>query len=356
METINFSAKDVKLMLDDEKLGTAVAAISRNPNVAWLKMVVSDDKPNANGMRIPKEEFPNFVKTAVYMPVKMAEGAISEGHDRTVPIGSIAHLIQEDDQIIALSALWTLERPEDVQLLKDRYENGQSIDVSWELNYDVTASARTDAGILELRNVEVNAITIVGIPAYMGRTPVTGIASTTKTGESEDMTTILREDHEKIVQGLQNTIEEYKTKLADAELKVEPLESVTSTLTSTKAELDEMKPKYDELVTFKAAIDTEKEKVAKTASIRAKFVEAGIEITDEYFAEREKTLLEMAPEQLDFFIQELVAFRETSSNESAVASVSITSRLPAFSKTVTDGVEAKDVLSYLEKLDTKTSK
>jgi len=354
MKTVNIIAKDVQLMVDDEKLGEAVASISLNPNVAWLKMVITDDKPNANAMRIPKEEFGNVLKTAVYMPIKMARGNISEGHDETFPLGSIAHLVEKDDHVVALAALWTKERPEDIKYLKERYTNGQSIDVSWELNYDVEASQKDESGILELRNIEMNAVTIVGLPSYMGRTPVTAIASKEDhQGDNNTMDTINREDHDKIVAGLNKEINELKDELKAATAEIEKLRPMEEELAGLKSELDDLKPKYEELATFKATIDAEKEKEEKLAAIRSKFAEAGLEATDEYFAEREEKLLAMSDEQVDFFIQELVAFKQEPDEEdaSAEASISITSKLPDVKGKTQGDVEKKDVVEFLHSLD-----
>ena len=129
-------------------------------------------------------------------------------------------------------------------------------------------------------------------------------------------------------------------------------------LTTAKAELDEIKPQLETLTTFKAEFDAEKEKEEKKAAVIAKFAEANLEATDEYFAEREEKLLAMSEEQLDFFIQELVAFKteESVENASAKASISITSKLPDMKRKTTGDVEATDVVEYLRNLDKKKSK
>lgn len=353
MKTINISAKDVQLMIEDEKLGEAIASISLNPNVTWLKMVVNDALPNANDMRIPKEEFSNVIKTAIYMPMKMAIGEISEGHEETLPIGSIAHLIDKEDHVEALAALWNKERPEDIKLLKERHENGQSIDVSWELNYDVTASTKNDKGVLELRNVEMNAVTIVGLPSYMGRTNVTALAS--KEGDAKTMDEIKRKDHDEIVKGLTETIEDLQKQLETASTKVEELTTSNEELASVKTEFDEMKPKFEELEKFKTDFDAAEEKKVKLAAVRKKFEEAGFEIeNDDYFAEREETLLGMEEAALDFFIQELVAFKAEKGEDddaSAEASLSITSKVPDVKRESDKKLKKEDFIAHLKGLD-----
>jgi predicted RecB family endonuclease len=317
-------------------------------------MVITDDKPNANNMRIPKEEFASVIKTAIYMPIKMAEGKISEGHDGAKPIGSIAHLVENGDQVVALAALWNKERSEDVEFIKNRYENGQSIDVSWELNYDVTASTKDDDGILELKNIEMNAVTIVGLPSYMGRTGVTALASKDENDEGEDeaMDTIKREDHEKIVAGLTEKVDELTETLSAKSEELEKAQAQLEELTSTKAELEEIKPEYEELKEFKAEIDAANERKEKLSAIRGRFEEAGIKVTDEYMEEKEEKLLGMEEAALDFFIQELVSFREEQDDEEAEASLSITSKLPDINVSDKE-VESDDLVTYLRSLDEK---
>ena len=352
MKTINITANDVQLMLEDEKLGEAMASISLNPNVTWLKIVITDDKPNANNMRIPKEEFANVIKTAVYMPLKMAEGQISEGHDNTLPLGSIAHLSNEGDSVVALAALWNKERPSDIKYLKERFNNGQSIDVSWELNYDVTASQKNTDGILELRNIEMNAVTIVGLPSYMGRTGVTALASKDE-GETEEMDDMIkREDHDKIVKTFEEKVADFEKKLSDASTKIEALEAAKAELETAKAELETLKPKFEELEKFKAEADALKAREEKLVSIRQKFAEAGIEVTDEYMQEKQETLLGMEEASLDFFIQELVSF-QTKESEGATASISITSKLPDVKDKSNKEVEPTDIVAGLRELDKK---
>jgi hypothetical protein len=170
MKTITIQAKDVKLMIDKLEIDemAASASISLNPNVAWMKFSLTDDMFNANKQRIPREEFANILKTGLFMPLKMAVGEISEGHDGTIPLGVMTHLKTENNSIQALAALWDRERHDDVELLRTRYNEGKSIDISWELTY--TDEIAEDDGVA-LKNVSMNAATIVGIPAYQGRTP-----------------------------------------------------------------------------------------------------------------------------------------------------------------------------------------
>jgi hypothetical protein len=111
MKTVTIIAKGVKLIIDNEVNEMAAeASISLNPNVKWMKFILTDDDYNANGQRIPREEFANVIKTGVFMPVKMAYGRINEGHEEAFPLGTLAHLKTNGNTIEGLAALWERER------------------------------------------------------------------------------------------------------------------------------------------------------------------------------------------------------------------------------------------------------
>jgi len=123
------------------EMGEAFAAFMLNPVITWAKFILTDDRKNANGERVPKEEFVNLISTGIHMPVKMANGEISAGHPGTKPLGTITHLkemIAEDgtSAIVAIAALWSQERPADVEFIKTRFADKQPVDVSWEILYD----------------------------------------------------------------------------------------------------------------------------------------------------------------------------------------------------------------------------
>jgi hypothetical protein len=336
MKTITIQAKDVKLMIDKLEIEemAASASISLNPNVAWMKFSLTDDEFNANKQRIPREEFANVLKTGLFMPLKMAIGEISEGHDNTFPIGVMTHLKTENNSIQALAALWDRERHEDVEFLKSRYNEGKSIDISWELTY--TDEELEENGVA-LKNVAMNAATIVGIPAYQGRTLTLALSSKGKEGDSMD--TIELTEHTRLM-------DEQKQKF---ETKINELQA---SLDAVQTELKDLKPKYEDLATYKQKAEEAEEKKNKLTSIRQKFVDANLEITDEYFNERAETFAGMSSEQLEFFIQELVAaFKPGGEGK---ASISITSKkVPQISIKDTGTVTPEDILEYLNKSNKK---
>lgn len=336
MKTITLQAFDVKLMVDKLEIDemAASASISLNPNVAWMKLLLTDDKYNANRQRIPREEFANVLRTGLFMPLKMAYGEISEGHDNTFPLGVMTHLKTEGNSIQALAALWDRERHEDVEFLKNRYSEGKGINISWELTY--TDEENEDDGVA-LKNVSMNAATIVGMPAYQGRTPALALSSTEE-GDSMENTIELTE-HERLMNEQKS---QYDAKISELQASLETVQT----------ELTSLKPQYEELANFKKTVEEAEAKEKRLASIRQKFVDASLEITDEYFNERAESFAGMSDEQLEFFIQELVAAFEKPADEEgkAKASISITSKkVPQINTPESGTITPADMVAYLRK-------
>ena len=282
--------KDYKLEFadeDDEQL--AEAAIAANQSFNYLKFILTDDKPNANKQRIPKEEFENVIRTGFFTPLKMAEGRINDGHDGSVPLGVITHLKETNDQIRGLAALWSEERPEDVAIIRNAYAEKKPINISWELGY--SASSFEEDGTENLHGVTLRAATIVGLPAYQGRTKGIEFASD-KEKENKNM-----EELEKT----QKELEDTKELLVASQEKTKELEEKL-------AELDGLTEELASLREFKAGIDEEIEQEKALAGIKDKFADAGIEKDDEYFSENRERLLSMSQEDLEFMLQEMVSF------------------------------------------------
>lgn len=174
----NIAKFSVQLLSEDDlkvELGEAFSSIFVSPAVTWTKFVLTDSQPNANNQRVPKEEFPNLINTGKFMPIKMAQGEIADGHDAAAPLGVMTHLKEEGETVVALAALWSRERPADIEYIKTLLSNGAPVNVSWEILYG--DYSLTEAGIMDLKDVTLRAATIVGMPAYQGRTPVLAIAA-----------------------------------------------------------------------------------------------------------------------------------------------------------------------------------
>lgn len=152
------------------------AEASTNPDLAWMKFVFTDNKPNANKQGIPSSAFASILRTGILMPLKMADGGIAPDHKNALPIGVISSLENKNDELVnGQAALWTYERPDDVEMLRQAYASGQDLNISWEVNY--TNSTIDENGVEWLNDPTVRAATLVGYAAYKGRTPVTSLAS-----------------------------------------------------------------------------------------------------------------------------------------------------------------------------------
>ena len=164
------SKEDVEL-----QFGEAMAsAVATDQVVTWAKFILTDDKPNENKQRVPSEEFDNIIKTGAYKPVKMAIGEIKDGHEEARPLGVITHLVREDNKIVALAALWDHERTEDVATIKKMVQSKKPVNVSWEILF---GNHRFIDGVEDLLDTVLKAVTIVGLPAYAGRTQLLAVAA-----------------------------------------------------------------------------------------------------------------------------------------------------------------------------------
>jgi DNA gyrase/topoisomerase IV subunit A len=279
-----------QLILDEQE---ADAAIAMNDNLSYAKFIITDDLPNLNKKRVPLEEFVNLIKSSIFMPFKMGQGTIEKGHENSKPIGVIAQSKQENNQIIGIAGLWKKENEAEIKILKDMQTRGLQPQISWEILY--TDSTVTEDGIEELRGTQLRAATVVGMPAYAGRTPVLELASDQSDpmisndmmGETETET----EDIQTEMDELKQEIEQLKLMLAEKE-----------------TELQTLKTQNSELAEFKAKVELDAAELEKFASIKTKFKDAGISKEDSYFEEKKPILMKLGDEELDFMVQELVSF------------------------------------------------
>lgn len=359
-KSTKISAKllDVVSLIDENEvkteMGEAFASFMLNPTVTWAKFILTDDKTNANGERIPKEEFANLIRSGIHMPVKMALGEISAGHPGTKPLGTITHLKETttDDgsfALVALAALWGEERPADVEFIKQRFAEQQPVDVSWEILY-TDSNLNTETKSMDLIGTVLRAATIVGNPAYTGRTPFLSIAAK-KVGEAEDEQedpTKLAEEELKTIEELQADLDAVQAKLTEANAK---LDAANSSLAEKDANIERLTKESEETNTelaslreYKEAAEASAQKQEKLENIKAKFVEAGLEKGEDYFASNEETLLAMSESQLDFMVQELKAFATEASSKRTDASKK---RIPVLTGADDEEVELDDLVAYL---------
>lgn len=310
IKTTNIVTDIVQLNIDEDESSLskeALAAISKNPTLKWIKFVLTDDAPNANNQRIPKEEFSNLVKTGIHMPIKMSQGYIRDGHEYAVPIGSITSLVERDRFVEGIAGLWGKEYPGEVSLLQELSASDEDKpQLSWEILY-------TDSEIDE-NNIEVflgtalAAATVVGMPAYEGRTPITLMASKDK--ESKSDYKIKTEEFDKMEEELKK-LQSRISELEDANKTLEEsLASLKDDNKTLKDENDTLSTEKDTLAEFKAEIEAAKDKEEKLKLVKALFSESGVELPDEFLDDEEKRekLLAMDLTQLEFLMQEIAIF------------------------------------------------
>lgn len=289
---INFDENVVELILkgdesSEENFKEEMASVVRNPMVTWAKFILADDMPNKNGVVLPQSEFDNIIKSGIHMPIKMAYEDIEEDHENAYPIGVITNLKKVKNKLVGLAAFWAKERPEDIAMLKEMHEKEEPINISWEIT---CYEKELEDGNVEIENASLRAATIVGLPAYGGRTPILAMAS--------------KQQEEKILDELEKTKQELQTVTDERDA----LKTKVSELESSIEELNGLQEEVASLREFKEEIDAEREREEKMASLKKKFDEAGIEKDEEYFVENGERLLNLEPEDLDFMLQELVAF------------------------------------------------
>lgn len=290
-----FFAIDVELIVEDA--GQAFASVELNPTLSWIKFILTDDKPNANNNRIPREEFPNLISSGLYMPIKMTTSEI-EGHAEAVPIGVITHLKEKGNKIVGLAALWQAEYSEEISYLKDRYANKKSLDLSWEIMH---ASSHLEDDVEVLTDTILRAATFVKVPAYNGRTYVTELS---ENKEEEILETKNLEEIKTL----------YEEKLNDKQSAIETLEAEVQTLKESQL-TEELKAELEELREFKARLDEELERQEQIESIKGVFSEFDVEVNDAFIEEREELLLSMSEEALKFFAETYAKAQKVEEND-----------------------------------------
>lgn len=328
----------------EKELGEAYSSILLNPAVAWAKLEVTDDAPNINKQRVPKSEFDNIIRSGTYMPIKMAKGEIKDGHDGAEPLGVFTTLLQVGNKIIGLAALWKKERPSDIAYIKELLSQGIPVNISWEILYE-DERVSTD-GVVDLVGCTLKAATIVGLPAYAGRTQVLAVSSesTSKVEEDNVVEEKLKQKkqlEEKAAEEVLETpaddaaeegavVEESAEESVENDSTEQPKEDLGSDAEKEKS----LETELEELRSFKENIQKKEAAIARMRELKSKFAEAGLEKSDSFFENNFELLTGMTEEQLNFFVQELVGFASASMRVSeeekpAIPNFSVKSRKEA---------------------------
>ncbi|KKN38974.1 hypothetical protein LCGC14_0748180 [marine sediment metagenome] len=298
---VQLSTEDIKNLPKE-----VVAAISRNPTLKWIKFVLTDDSPNANEQRIPKEEFANLVKTGVHMPIKMAQGFIREGHEFSVPIGSITNLVERDNFVEGIAGLWQKEFPDEIELLKERASSDIKPQLSWEILYQ--SSTLDDNGIETFEGVMLEAATFVESPAYEGRTPVVVMASKQK-AQGQDYK-IVTEDYNNMEEQLKALEIELAKARGESESLTSDLATLQESFDALETEKGELTTSNEELSAYKSEIEEALAQEAKLEALTELFSKSEVRLPDDYLEDEEKReqLLAMDLNDVEFLIRDLSSF------------------------------------------------
>ena len=278
-------------------------AAKNNPTLSLMEFIFTDDKPNANKQGIPESAFANIINTGTLMPIKMSEGGISPGHAGTLPLGVISSLekkpAEDRNLIVGKAALWSKERPEDVQMIKEAYAAGKPLNISWEVLY--TETEVDENGITWLIDPTVRAATFVGVPAYDGRTHLISVAS-------KDLK-------------IEENMNELETKLADAETKKTEAETklakAESDVTKLTSDLATANAELTSLRDFKAKTEQAQAEAALLSSRLAKFAEAGLTYKPEEVDAKKAMWLKMDEEAFNYMVSEMKALASVKGAEAS---------------------------------------
>lgn len=173
---VNNMEKTTNFVVSLEFFEATAEDVYKNPLLSYVKLIFADDKPNSNNQGISQKEFPNLIKSMVYMPIKAkyeTEAGLG-GHDDAQQIGIMTAGQQEGNKIVAVGALYNDEFPEVIEYFKTEVANGRPIFFSWELRY---RDSEVIDSIEWLKDVTTKAVTAVKSPAYVDRTPLLSLSS-----------------------------------------------------------------------------------------------------------------------------------------------------------------------------------
>lgn len=290
---------------DNEALASIVGS---DDTSLWVTFVFTDDIANANSQGIHQDEFERVIKTGLHKPFKKKLGyTVASDHDDAVPVGAIADLQREDNKIVGIASVWEREFPDDAAFIRDAYAAKEPLGVSWEVFYEDTEV--DEDGVEWLKEVSTRAITLVGQPAYAGRTPLLAVAAKQRNNSKEKIGDT-NMDLKQVEEQLQATKQEVVT------LKT-TLEEANANLT----ELGKLQSEVETLREFKAEVEKEKATLVLVEARLSQFAEAGIEMTKEDFLKEGTRWLALDEETFKFVLETMV----NSPNKESTASAKVDS-------------------------------
>lgn len=301
----NITSFDVVVLpvTDDEALASIVGS---DDTSLWVTFVFTDDIANANAQGIHQDEFERVIRTGLHKPFKKKLGyTVASDHDDAVPVGAIADLKKEENKIVGVASVWEREFPDDAAYIRDAYAAKEPLGVSWEVFYEDTEV--DEEGTEWLKKVSTRAITLVGQPAYAGRTPLLAVAAKQR-NSSDDK--ILGVDK-------QMADNELKEQLDLAKQEAATLKTTLEEANANLTQLGELQSEVKALREFKAKVEEEKATLVLVEARLSQFAEAGIEMTKEDFLKEAKRWLALDEETFKFVLETMVNSPDKESTASA---------------------------------------
>jgi hypothetical protein len=304
--------------------------VSTNPLQTTITFVLADNKPDGNNRVLDRAEFPNVIRSALGMPVKMKfNGFDVENHEGAIPLGAITGVEEKEVapdhyQLVATAMLWPDEYPEEVKWLKDKYAQGKAPGISYELVY---SDAEHEGGLEKIKNVLTAAAAFVKVPAFGKRTPLLALASLMETPEGEQEVNKLLAQIFKVEGGNSMDEKELEALKAKAELaeKIPQLEADAASKDQAIADLQaQLTAKDGELTTANDTIASMQRDSLLNARV-AKYTEAGfnLEAEAEKADKRKNYFLSLDDDQFDTYINDLIAAKPAPAAPTGVATASL---------------------------------
>lgn len=279
--------------------------VNENPFLGKLMFVLTDAEPNKNKQGIPQDSFPLLINSGKLMPIKIAEGQEQLDHENAIPVGPIFDLNIDENRIVGQAAIWKTEHSEAYNMLKQMFENGEPINISWEICY--SEASVDDDGIEWIQDPILRAATIVNRPAYDGRTPVIAVASEIAQQDADGST--------------------------ENELSKEEILEKISTL---EDEIAKMRKELEELRMYKAMREKIDIEEAKYNERLKEISEAGVQFSDEELSEYRATWISMSDE--DFKNMILILKKAMKTSQSSVTIPDVTPQQKSIIEVVRQGL------------------
>jgi molecular chaperone GrpE (heat shock protein) len=306
MKTITITSK---IKIQKKKHNSSIGESVSNPNTKSISFILTDNRPNGNGIGIKMDEFMGLAYSSVFMPIKSMRGQYKQ-HEGSFPVGVITSASIEDNKILGEGILWPEESPVEVQEIKNLVDQDEAY-LSWEVAYqDVEVSE----DVRWLKNPMLLATTLVTDPAYRGRTKIIEMSKLKNDLETSDMSSEEMENDVEIEETpeLDDEVEEP----TDTEETVEELDKVEEpedeetkdTGDETDEELkDELQKELEELRQFKEEVEKQRKITQRKEEISENFGD----VSEDLFS----TMLDFSAEQFEAITTVAPLFKEKSSGK-----------------------------------------